>query len=247
MKKFMILAAGTMMITSAAFAQIGIAPEVGVNFANMHGRYTDPSSASKDDITFKGGTKIGVKVGANVNINVGDRIQIQPGLFYSIKGFKQGSPQNRDNGYYLAPTKENMTVHYAELPVNVQYMFNDPGEGRFFIGLGGYVAMAFSGKDKLKADAVSVTTGGVTVEQPATDVTNDLKFGNDAPSNDLRRFNAGAQANAGYQLRSGIFFRAMYQYGITNLLPQGNRSTGDASLHDSNITASIGYVFGYHK
>jgi hypothetical protein len=87
----------------------------------------------------------------------------------------------------------------------------------------------------------------VTLESPAVDETKDLKFGNDAPSNDLRRFNAGAQVNAGYQLRSGIFFRAMYQLGISNLLPQGNRTTGDASLHDSNITASIGYTLGYHK
>jgi len=112
-------------------------------------------------------------------------------------------------------------------------MFNDPNEGRFFIGLGGYMAVAFSGHNKF-----TETTGGVS-----TDRTDDLKFGNDAPSNDIRRFDFGGQANAGYLLRSGIFFRAMYQAGISNMLPQGNRTTGEATLRSTNITASIGYNF----
>lgn len=241
MKKFMILAAGTMILSSAAFAQIGIAPELGINIANMRGDYTLMSTSGEQNMKFKGGAKLGVRAGANVNINLGDRLQIQPGLFYSIKGFKSGEEQNRRNGYYLAPTTENMTIHYAEIPVNVQYLFNDPGEGRFFVGLGGYVGVAFSGKDKVNGSAP------IFQNSTATEETRDLSFGNDAPSNDLRRFDFGGQANAGYQLRSGIFFRAMYQLGISNLLPQGNRTTGESTLRSSNITASIGYVFGYHK
>ncbi len=241
MKKLMIFLAGFTSLATAASAQIGIAPEIGVNFANMRGQQKYGSYDEK----FKGGTKIGIKAGANVNINIADRLQIQPGLFYSIKGYKQGSEQNFDNGLYLASTKENLTLHFVELPINLQYMFNDPGEGRFFIGIGGYVALAFSGKDIVKGNTTTKIPPTVTV---SSDTTFHPKFGNDAPSNDLRRFDFGAQANVGYQLRSGIFFRVAYQLGLSNLLPQGNKISGDEStLRTSCITASLGYTLGYKK
>ena len=239
----MILFGSLTVMATAATAQINLAPEVGVNFANMRGNY---KFTGDDEVKFKGGAKVGVRAGANVNINIANRLQIQPGLFYSTKGFKQGSEQNWDNGLFNASTKENVTVHYAEVPVNLQYMFNDPDEGRFFVGIGGYMAVAFSGKTIKDENTASIFPSLATPEGVAS-TGGSLKFGNDAPSNDMRRFDFGAQANAGYQLRSGIFFRAMYQLGIANMLPQGNRSTGEATLRNSNINASIGYTLGYRK
>lgn len=240
MKKMMILLGSTMTLATAATAQIRIAPEIGVNFASQHGSFKNEFTSGEEK--FKGGIKLGIKAGANVNIPLGNYLMLQPGLFYSIKGVKQGAEQNIENGFYLASTKENTTLHYAELPVNLQYNFNDPNEGRFFIGLGGYIGMAFSGKTIING---SETAGPITV---SADTTMSLKFGNDYPSNNMRRFEFGAQANAGYQLRSGIFFRVMYQYGISNLVPQGNRPAGDESTrHSTNLTASIGYTLGYSK
>lgn len=243
MKKMMILLGSLMTLATAVTAQVRIAPEVGVNFANMRGNY---KFTGENEEKFKGGAKIGVRAGANVNIDLTSRLQLQPGLFYSIKGFKQGSEQNWENGLFNAPTKENVTVHYAEVPVNLQYMFNDPDEGRFFVGLGGYMAVAFSGKTVKEENTPSIFPSLATAEGISS-TGGSLKFGNDAPSNDMRRFDFGAQVNAGYLLRSGIFFRAMYQLGIANMLPQGNRTTGDATLRNSNINASIGYTIGYRK
>lgn len=228
MKKIMILAAGVMFAITA-HAQISFAPEIGLNLANMHGKDKDSTGTEvKDDNKLK----LGVKVGVNANIPVGDHLMIQPGLFYSIKGYK-----NEQSVSLLGLTfesKDNVTLHNFEIPVNVQYMFNDPGEGRFFVGVGGYVSIAFSGQDKASFSALGVSE----------DTTIKFKFGNDAPSNDLRRFDFGAQANAGYLLQSGIFFRAMYQAGISNMLPQGNRTSGEASLRSTNITISLGYQLG---
>lgn len=244
--------AGFSSLALATNAQIGIAPEAGLNIANMRGEYNYNASTGKagtDEI--KGGAKLGVKVGANININIADRIQIQPGIFYSTKGYKQGDKQNNEHGYYNAATQENVTLHFAEIPVNIQYMFNDPGEGRFFVGLGGFMGVAFSGKTIKDKGTESIfpsynSQNGLHPDRLASE-GGSLKFGNDAPSNDMRRFDFGAQANIGYQLRSGIFFRAMYQLGISNLLPQGNRTTGDASLKSSNLTVSLGYTLGYKK
>ncbi len=214
MKKIILLATCTLMSCAAANAQISIAPEVGINLANERFK-TTISGVSKNET---GDLKLGVKAGANVNIPLGDHLVIQPGLFYSIKGTKHTE----------GPLTENRTLHYFDVPVNIQYMFNDPSEGRFFIGVGPYLGVAFSGHDKLQG-------GG------GNDITNDLKFGNDAGSNDLQRFDFGGQVNAGYLLRSGIFFRGMYQAGITNLVPQGN---SDNTIRNSNITISVGYQLG---
>jgi hypothetical protein len=252
MKKLMTLLAGLTSLATAATAQIGIAPEIGLNIANMRGQYDYNASTGKPGVDkFKGGAKLGIKAGANFNINIADRLQIQPGIFYSTKGFKQGEKQNHEHGYFNAATQENVTLHFAEIPVNLQYMFNDPGESRFFVGIGGYMGVAFSGKTIKDAGTESIfpsynSVGGADKSKLNSE-GGSLKFGNDAPSNDMRRFDFGGQVNAGYQLRSGIFFRAMYQLGISNLLPQGNRTTGDATLRSSNATVSLGYVLGYKK
>ena len=212
MKKIIILAAGIAAFASPAVAQISFAPEVGLNLANMHWKVSDKKL---DD-----GIKLGVKAGVNVHIPVGDRLLVQPGLFYSIKGMK-----SEDNGY-----ENNVTLHYAEIPVNLIYMFNDANEGRFFIGAGPYLGVAFSGKN-IKSGG---TTGG----------TEDWTFGSDS-TQDLGRFDYGAQAFAGYFLRSGIFFRAAYQHGIGNLWPSEVRQ--DNTIRNTCITLSIGYQLGGRK
>lgn len=227
MKKMMILMAGAVVLSSAAKAQISLAPEIGLNLANMHGK----ENYNNVEYNHNGGIKLGVKAGLNVDVPLGTRLMLQPGIFYSIKGYKDHDEQTNVPGVSY---KNNYTLHYAEIPLNLQYLFNDPGEGRFFIGVGGYAGIAFSGKNKYTRNIGNVANEG----------TADLKFGNDAPSNDLRRFDFGGQVNAGYQLRSGIFFRGMYQAGISNMLPQGNRTTGDASLRSTNITISLGYTLG---
>ena len=210
MKKIIILAAGLAIFSSPAIAQISFAPEVGLNLANMHWKV--------NDVKLDDGIKLGAKAGVNVNIPVGDdHWMVQPGLFYSIKGMK--SEENN--------IENNVTLHYAEIPVNLIYMFNDPDEGRFFIGAGPYLGVAFSGKN--------IISGGTNSG------THDLTFGSDSTQN-LGRFDYGAQAFAGYLLRSGIFFRAAYQHGIGNLWPSETRQ--DNTIRNTCITLSLGYQLG---
>jgi hypothetical protein len=225
MKKIMLLAACTTMFT-AANAQISFAPEVGLNLANMHSKYKD---ASGSDQKLDDGIKLGAKAGINVNIPVADRVVIQPGIFYSTKGMKS----EEDNETH------NVTLHTIDVPVNIQYMFNDPSEGRFFVGVGPYLGVFISGKD---------IYAGVPNGTTTTSGTTDFKFGNDYPSNDLRRFDVGGQANVGYLLRSGLFFRGTYQQSFTNLTPQGNQpdyaQAANFRTRPTVITISIGKQFG---
>ena len=209
-----ILAAGIAAFASPAIAQISFAPEAGLNLANMHWKFGDEK--------LDNGIKLGAKVGVNVNIPVGDRLIVQPGLFYATKGMKSEDDD----------VKTNITLHYAEIPVNIIYMFNDANEGRFFVGAGPYLGIAISGKN--------ITSGGTSAG------TEDLKFGSDS-TQDLGRFDYGAQAFAGYFLRSGIFFRAAYQHGIGNLVPSEYPLKEDISIRNTSITVSIGYQLGGRK
>lgn len=210
MKKMMILAACATLFSAAANAQISFAPEAGLNLANMQRKIAKAGGGTEK---LDGGIKLGVKAGVNVNIPIAERLVLQPGLFYSIKGFK-GETFGID---------QNTTLHYAEIPVYLQYMFNDPSEGRFFVGVGPYLGIAFSGKN---------------ISGPTTD---DLKFGSDS-TQDLGRFDYGAGVNVGYLLRSGIFFRGQYQMGIGNLVPSEVRT--DNSIRNSVFTISVGYMIG---
>jgi hypothetical protein len=215
MKKLMILAACVTTLSTAANAQIGFAPEAGLNLANMHYKLDDTT-------TLDNGIKLGARVGVNVNIPITpDRLVLQPGLFYSIQGMKSD-----ENGQ-----TNNITLHYAQIPVNLVYYFNDPSEGRFFVGVGPYVGIAFSGKNKFNPG-----NGG-------TETTEDFKFGSGADQ-DLGRIDYGAQASAGYQLRSGIFFRGMYQHGIGDLVPSESPAQPEAYINNTCITISVGYLLG---
>jgi hypothetical protein len=216
MKKLMILAAGIALATSAS-AQISFAPEVGLNLANMHWKLDNSDSGKLDD-----GIKLGFRAGVNVNIPITpDRLVLQPGLFYSIQGMK-----SEENGF-----ARNITLHYVQIPVNLMYMFNDPSEGRFFVGVGPYVGFAVSGKEKQHG-------GGFP------DETTSYKFGSGADQN-LGRVDYGAQATAGYLLRSGIFFRGTYQHGIGDLMPSESPLQTEAYVNNTCIVVSIGYQIGH--
>ena len=216
MKKILILAAGIATFASPAIAQISFAPEVGVNLANMHWE--------KYDVKLDNGLKLGAKAGVNVHIPIGNdnRMLIQPGLFYATKGMK-----SEDNNI-----EHNVTLHYAEVPVNFIYMFNGAHEGRFMIGAGPYLGIALSGKE--------ITSGGTKAG------TTDYTFGSDSTQN-LGRFDYGAQAFAGYFLRSGIFFRGAYQHGIGNLAPSEHPTAGDPFIRNTCVTVSVGYQLGGRK
>lgn len=224
MKKVFLLASAFCFAYGAqAQVTVKLAPEIGINVGNIKGEHAG------FDVDYKS-PKLGVKAGVNADIMLGSNFAIQPGLFYSIKGGKG------DETTVLAGNKtrveNNITLHYFEVPVNFQYYFNDPGEGRFFIGVGGYLGVPFSGKNKYR----TTLNEGVIA-----DGTKKLKFGQDNLTNDWERFDAGISANAGYYLRSGIFFRAMIQRGLMNNMPAGD---ADNSYKLNTYTLSLGYMIG---
>src|ERR1044072_7563469 len=95
MRKLIIAAACVTALSTAANAQISIAPEAGLNLANQQRKLGDEAMPN--------GLKLGFKAGANVNVPLGDYFVLQPGLFYSIKGVKFDKDGDA----------QNITLHYA--------------------------------------------------------------------------------------------------------------------------------------
>lgn len=204
MKKIILslLCAGA--VTSAANAQVAIAPELGLNMANMALKMTDPVSGTS--MTISSSMKAGLAIGGIVEFGFSDNLSLQPGLFYLMNGC------NVSGGSYNIGT--------LQIPINVEYKLGDPGDNRFFFGAGPYIGYNLSAKAK---------GGGSTTT---------IDIGTDKTKDGLKPMDIGLGVNVGYLLSSGLFFRAHYQFGFTDMAPDSD--------HNSIKSSAIGVTVGYY-
>jgi hypothetical protein len=191
----------------------------GVNFQNLNGK-----DAQGDKL--KNNIIVGYHAGVNVEIPVAPDFFLQPGLLFTVKGTK--TEQNGITG--------KLKVNYIELPVNFIYK---PvlGNGRLLLGLGPYVAYGIGGKVKLSGSG--------------TDVDQDIKFENKLTESQLlddqyylKRFDAGANLLAGYELSSGISFQLNAQLGLLKINPGYDGNSSDKStVKNTGFGLSVGYRF----
>lgn len=205
MKKLLlsfVLAAASM----AAFAQVpqfGI--KGGVNLANV--------TASSGSVSASFGTLTTFSVGAFADLKAG-AISIQPGLFYTGKGFKLSDETSNESA--------QMSLHYLQVPVN--FVYHAPIViGNIYFGAGPFAAFGVSGKSKATLD-------GTTLEE-------DVKFGDDG---DVKRTEFGLQGIAGLQLKSGFLIGVSYDLGLSNI---GNNIDGEGSLKNKVLGISVGFTF----
>jgi len=209
MKKliFTLLAAG---ITLAASAQskttFGI--KGGVNFAKA---YVSSDNSSE---TERSGGITSFHAGVFADAPLGAGFSIQPGLFYSGKGF--GSNDGESTG--------KVKLSYLQVPINIVY--NVPlSSGKFFFGAGPYAAYGISGKVQ---DQVSGRT-----------VSLDVKFGNDFDS-DFKRMDYGITGLVGFQFTNRLMLSANYDLGLSNIIPGDNLGY---SLKNEVAGISLGFTF----
>jgi hypothetical protein len=105
------------------------------------------------------------------------------------------------------------------------------------LGLGPYVAYGIGGKVKLSGSG--------------TDVDQDIKFENKLTESQLlddqyylKRFDAGANLLAGYELSSGISFQLNAQLGLLKINPGYDGNSSDKStVKNTGFGLSVGYRF----
>ncbi len=158
----------SLIALGAKAQQVVFAPEVGLNLFNQTQKLGN-TELSPD-------YKVGFKAGGVVNIPVAAGFYIQPGVFYSTKGFKYSTE------VLGIKTETSTNLGYIEVPVNALYRFDLGNAGGLFVSAGPYAAFAVNGKNK-------TTVGSVETK-------NNVEFGSDA--NETKRFDYGLNAGLGY-------------------------------------------------
>jgi hypothetical protein len=216
MKRHIFSILTVLMITGVATAQdMRFGLLGGVNLQNING---------KDN----GGDKLentlipGFHAGVNILIPIADQIYFQPGLLFSSKG-----AELFDNDL-LDFLNTKIRMNYLEVPLNLVYR-GQLGDNFILLGLGPYLAYALNGnliigdtKTELNFDnEVGVFTGLV-----------------------MRRFDAGANIFAGYELGNGLFFQLNAQLGLLNINPEVTSADNDErAWKNTGFGLSAGYRF----
>jgi hypothetical protein len=177
-------------LAASANAQLPIAPEGGLNIANLSGR--------ADGYVQNTTPKAGLGLGAVIDVRLSNKITFQPGLFYEMTGFKQS-----DQTYGDVTVKVNTLT----VPLNFQYSFRPHNRG-FFIGVGPYIGVNVSGKIKIAGSSMDLKFGS---EKPNPLTGSDGDY--------MKTVDVGLGVNAGYRWDNGLFVRLHSQTGLTNLDP----------------------------
>ncbi len=244
MKTLFLSAALSALALGANAQNISFGVEAGVNLNSLRTTIGDEKAKSS--------TKAGPRGGVFANIGFGEQLGLQVGLVYSQKGGKNdfnfsSTTATGNNSLKVEDISSGeTTISYIELPVNVVYHFNNEQSG-FFLMAGAYGALALAGKSQSLGSTTTTTTvinGGTpvtTVETTPAGEKEDLEIGGDENSDQIRRFDLGFQAGAGYQTKMGLLFRAQYILGAMNI---SNYNSSDFATRTSAIALTVGYRFG---
>jgi hypothetical protein len=161
----------------------------------------------------------GYHAGVNVLMPVAPEIYFQPGLLFSVKGAT----------YDLIPHDVKVKVNYLEVPLNLVYR-GQLGENFVLLGFGPYIAYALNGK-YIVNDVKTSVSFQKTIDQTTPGVA-------------LRRFDAGANIFAGYELSGGIYVTLNAQLGLININPENTSVSDDKStLKNTGFGLTVGYRF----
>jgi hypothetical protein len=186
----------------------------GVNFQNLNGKNINGDKLENKLIA-------GFHAGVNILMPIAPEINFQPGLLFSTKG---ASNQNDSPGI-------KYKLNYLELPLNIVYR-GALGNNFVLLGFGPYLGYAING---------NVNVGG---EDRKIIFKNTVELGDPLTTPYLKRFDAGANIFAGYELGGGLYFTLNTQLGLLNLNPKDNRLGDDKSIvKNTGFGISAGFRF----
>lgn len=199
--KRQILLSAFVAISSFSFAQskTGFGIKAGVVNAGIKG---EAANSLNELVDYANGAittnnRTGFFAGANATIPVSHTISIEPGLYYSQKGYEMRGELNIKGAEFIgANAKAQLTSHYVDLPVLLKGDFNG-----FQVFAGPQVSYL------TKADLrTSAGVLGFNVFNRKMDATEELN-----------RWDAGLKAGVGYQFKNGFNISAAYDHGLSKL------------------------------
>lgn len=139
----------------------------------------------------------GFFAGGNVSIPVSDLVSVEPGLYYSQKGYDMKGELNLKGVEFLGINgKAKLTSHYVDLPLLLKLNFNGL---QLFAG----PQISYLAKADLRTTAGAL---GFNVFDKTMDATDQFN-----------RWDAGLTGGVGYQFTNGFNVFASYDYGLSKV------------------------------
>lgn len=229
--KARVLSVVSILILSAAAlqAQVEFGVLAGPNFQNMVGKDEDGDKMTN-------GLIVGFHAGVSASIPFAPDFYFQTGLLFSQKGSK--------NYLGLIPTKAsgddyNTTtrISYIDLPLHLLFR-PEIGNGRMLVGFGPYVAFGIGGKQTVDYSGLPAMEQKVIFK---SEISNEERF--DLENTYFKRFDAGADIFAGYELSMGLWLRLNAQLGLLDMMPALESGNDQPDLKNTGFSVSVGYNF----
>lgn len=196
------------LFSFASFAQqITVGAAAGITSTGMRGNAVESIQQLLDVTNGVLNTKsvTGFYAGGFTNIPVSENLSIEPGLYYSAKGYElSGSYSVKGIGLLSAHASTRLHSSYIDMPVLIK------------LNLNGF--QIFGGPQLSYLTTAKITTkAGISIFNLITSKTD--------VTNRLNRWDAGLTAGAGYQFSNGIRLTGSYEHGLSKVDAGQNTKT----------------------
>ena len=197
-----------MLISIASFAQLK--PSMGIRAGILSSGFRGNTVNSFNNLlSFTNGgittaDHTGFFGGVYASVPVGTVISVEPGLYYSQKGYDiNGALSLKGMDFLGANAKAKLQMQYIDIPVLLK------------ANMGGLLLFAGPQFSYLSKASLHTTAGalGINVLNNTMDATSQFN-----------RWDAGVTGGIGYQFSNGINLVASYDYGLSKI--DANRNTG---------------------
>jgi len=198
-KQFLLLASVAVSALSMAQSKPSFGVRAGLSSYSMKG---DAVSNLNNLLDYTNGYVTttghsGFFAGANASIPVSDLVSIEPGVYYTQKGYEMDGQFNLKGVEFLgASAKAKLTSHYIDVPLLLKLNFNGL---QLFAG----PQVSYLAKADLKTTAGVL---GFNLLNKTMDATNQFS-----------RWDAGVTGGIGYQFVNGVSLSASYDYGLSKV------------------------------
>ncbi len=221
MKKQILLLAA-IAFTTVSFAQKKTSFEIkaGISHSGLRG---DAMNNLQELIDFADGyisttNRTGFFAGGNITVPLTNSISIQPGLYYSQKGYALKGKMNVKGLEFLgANAKAQLNTQYIDLPVVIK---GNVGGLQLFAG----PQLSYLAKAELRTTAGAL---GFNLYNDKFDATDEFN-----------KWDAGVIGGIGYQLNNGLNISASYEHGLS-------RVDADKRFESYNRSFKIGVGFSF--
>lgn len=213
MKKILIIASA-IFICQHINAQTKIGFTTGISNSNIYLKQGNEKQPTDP--------KFGFTAGLIADIAITKNLSLQPMLNFTQKGAIESMGSGNEKA------EVTINLNYLELPINIIYHIKTRSSF-FYFGGGPSISIGLSGKAKYDYKLL-----------PGWNETEKVNFGS-SDADEVKPFDAGLNATAGLQTKSGFLISANYYHGISNLLNYGDSNN---KLMNRYWGFRIGYLIG---